>query len=49
MVNLAFRRSFLTLQNGDGAYIAFIAYYAVCFVVTYLVFIRKHEGRLEGV
>jgi NNP family nitrate/nitrite transporter-like MFS transporter len=49
MVNLAFRQSFLTLKNGDGAYIAFIAFYAVCFVVTYLVFIRKHEGRLEGV
>ena len=49
LVNLAFRQSFLTLQNGDGAYIAFIAFYAVCFVVTYLVFIRKHEGRLEGV
>jgi NNP family nitrate/nitrite transporter-like MFS transporter len=49
MVNLAFRRSFLTLKNGDGAYIAFIAFYAVCFVVTWLVFIRKYEGRLEGV
>ncbi|HST80811.1 MAG TPA: MFS transporter, partial [Kineosporiaceae bacterium] len=49
MVNLAFRQSFLTLKNGDGAYIAFIAFYAICFVVTYLVFIRKREGRLEGV
>ena len=34
MVNLAFRQSFLTLKNGDGAYIAFIAFYAICFVVT---------------
>ena len=49
MVNLAFRQSFLTLKNGDGAYIAFIAFYAVCFVVTWAVFIRKREGRLEGV
>jgi NNP family nitrate/nitrite transporter-like MFS transporter len=49
MVNLAFRQSFLTLKNGDGAYIAFIAFYAICFVVTWAVFIRKHEGRLEGV
>jgi len=49
MVNLAFRQSFLTLKNGDGAYVAFIAFYAICFVVTWFVFIRKHEGRLEGV
>ena len=30
LVNLAFRQSFLTSKNGDGAYIAFIAFYAVC-------------------
>jgi NNP family nitrate/nitrite transporter-like MFS transporter len=29
LVNLAFRQSFLTLKNGDGAYLAFIAFYAV--------------------
>ena len=49
LVNLAFRQSFLTLKNGDGAYVAFIAFYAICFAVTWFVFIRKHEGRLEGV
>ena len=49
LVNLAFRQSFLTLKNGDAAYLAFIAFYAVCFAVTWLVFIRKHPGRLEGV
>jgi NNP family nitrate/nitrite transporter-like MFS transporter len=49
LVNLAFRQSFLTLKNGDGAYIAFIAFYAVCFAVTWAVFMRRREGRLEGV
>ena len=49
LVNLAFRQSFLTLKNGDGAYIAFIVFYAVCFAVTWVVFIRPRPGRLEGV
>ncbi len=48
-VNLAFRQSFLTLKTGDGAYIAFIAFYAVCFVVTWAMFIRRSPGRLDGV
>ena len=49
LVNLAFRQSFLTFKTGDGAYIAFIAFYAVCFVVTWAVFIRQREGKLVGV
>ena len=49
LVNLAFRQSFLTLKNGDGAYLAFLGCYAVCFAVTWWVFLRKYEGRLEGV
>jgi NNP family nitrate/nitrite transporter-like MFS transporter len=49
MVNLAFRQSFLTLKNGDGAYIAFIAFYAVCCLVTWVVFIWQRPGRLLGV
>ena len=49
LVNLAFRQSFLTFETGDGAYIAFIAFYAICFVVTWAVFIRQREGRLVGV
>jgi NNP family nitrate/nitrite transporter-like MFS transporter len=47
LVNLAFRQSFLTLQNGDGAYITFIACYAICFAVTWAVFIRPRDGRLN--
>ena len=49
LVNLAFRQSFLVLKNGDGAYIAFLCFYALCFVVTWAVFIRRREGRLVGV
>jgi NNP family nitrate/nitrite transporter-like MFS transporter len=49
MVNLAFRQSFLTLKNGDGAYIAFIASYVVCCLVTWTVFMRERPGRLLGV
>ena len=40
LVNLAFRQSFLDTKNGNAAYIAFIAFYAVCFVVSYLVYVR---------
>ncbi len=49
LVNLAFRQSFLTLKNGNGAYIAFIAFYLLCCVVAWAVFIRPRAGRLEGV
>ncbi|GAB2576855.1 nitrate/nitrite transporter [Microlunatus antarcticus] len=49
LVNLAFRQSFLTLKNGDGAYVTFIAFYAICVVVTWAVFIRNRPGRLVGV
>ncbi len=49
LVNLAFRQSFLTLKNGDGAVLAFIAFYALCCVVTWAVFLRRRAGRLEGV
>ena len=48
-VNLAFRQSFLTFQTGDGAYVAFIAFYALCFAVTWAVFIRPRENKLVGV
>ncbi|MEU5883840.1 MFS transporter [Spirillospora sp. NPDC047279] len=49
LVNIAFRQSFLTTKTGDGAYIAFIAFYALCFVLTYLVYIRTHGRKLAGV
>ena len=40
---------FLTLKNGDGAYIAFLAFYLVFCLVTCAVFMRECQGRLLGV
>ena len=36
-------------ENGDGAYLAFIAFYAVCCLITWAVFMRQRPGRLLGV
>jgi NNP family nitrate/nitrite transporter-like MFS transporter len=36
-------------MNGDGAYIAFVAFYVVCCLVTCIVFMRQRPGRLLGV
>jgi NNP family nitrate/nitrite transporter-like MFS transporter len=47
-VNLAFRESFLTYKNADGAYVVFICFYAVCAVVTAVVYLRRAH-RLPGV
>ncbi|GAA4603034.1 nitrate/nitrite transporter [Actinoallomurus liliacearum] len=49
LVNLAFRQSFLTYKTGNGAYIAFIAYYVLCAVVTWAVYLRRSPRRLPGV
>jgi NNP family nitrate/nitrite transporter-like MFS transporter len=49
LVNLAFRQSFLTYKTGDGAYLVFIAFYALCFVVTWAVYLRPSPARLSGV
>jgi NNP family nitrate/nitrite transporter-like MFS transporter len=49
LVNLAFRQSFLSYKTGDGAYIAFIAFYALCFVVTWYVYLRPSPRKLAGV
>ncbi|RZS80028.1 NNP family nitrate/nitrite transporter-like MFS transporter [Motilibacter rhizosphaerae] len=49
LVNLAFRQSFLDTKTGDRAYIAFIAFYAVCFVVTWAVYVRPSSRKLAGV
>lgn len=39
-INLAFRQSFLTAKTGDPAYWSFLAFYVVCAVVTYVVYLR---------
>jgi NNP family nitrate/nitrite transporter-like MFS transporter len=43
LVNIAFRQSFLSTGTGDNAYIAFLAFYALCFVTTWLVFLRRPQ------
>jgi NNP family nitrate/nitrite transporter-like MFS transporter len=40
-VNLAFRQSFATTKSGTPAVIAFLACYAVCFLVTWAVYLRR--------
>jgi NNP family nitrate/nitrite transporter-like MFS transporter len=49
LVNLAFRQSFLIYRTADAAYIAFIAFYALCVIVTWAVYLRPSARRLSGV
>jgi NNP family nitrate/nitrite transporter-like MFS transporter len=49
IINFALRESFLAEKNGNAAYIAFLAFYALCFVVTYAVYLRKSPKRLTGI
>ncbi|GGZ91169.1 nitrate/nitrite transporter [Streptomyces bluensis] len=43
-INLAFRQSFLTVGTGTGAFVSFLAFYGVCFVVTWAVYLRRPAG-----
>ncbi|MER7190849.1 nitrate/nitrite transporter [Streptomyces flaveolus] len=45
-INLAFRQSFLSLGSGTGAFVAFLAYYGVCFAVTWAVYLRRPAVRV---
>jgi NNP family nitrate/nitrite transporter-like MFS transporter len=49
LVQVAFRESFLHNGDGDVAYLAFIAFYALCAVVTWAVYLRPSPHRLAGV
>ena len=40
-INLAFRESFLSAKSGVPAFVAFLIFYGVCVVVTYVVYLRK--------
>ncbi|MET8681828.1 nitrate/nitrite transporter [Streptomyces sp. NPDC004647] len=40
-INLAFRQSFLTAGSGTAAFVSFLAFYALCFAVTWAVYLRK--------
>jgi MFS transporter, NNP family, nitrate/nitrite transporter len=47
-VNLALRQSFLSNGSADAAYVAFIAYFVVCLVLTLAVF-RRPSASVRGV
>jgi NNP family nitrate/nitrite transporter-like MFS transporter len=40
-INLAFREAFLTTKSGVPAFVAFLIFYGLCFVVTWVVYLRK--------
>ncbi len=40
-INLAFRQSFLSYGSGTGAFVSFLAFYGVCFLVTWAVYLRR--------
>jgi NNP family nitrate/nitrite transporter-like MFS transporter len=40
-INLSLRQSFLSSGSGTGAFVAFLGYYVVCFVVTWAVYLRR--------
>ncbi|MFI7383063.1 nitrate/nitrite transporter [Streptomyces sp. NPDC049813] len=44
-INLAFRQSFQTAGTGTGAFVSFLAFYAVCFAVTWAVYLRRSAAR----
>ncbi|WP_084725774.1 nitrate/nitrite transporter [Streptacidiphilus melanogenes] len=49
LVNLAFRQSFLATGDGDAAYLAFLAAYAVCSLVTWAVYLRPGAHWPKGI
>ncbi|MFF2324570.1 MULTISPECIES: MFS transporter [unclassified Streptomyces] len=49
LVNLAFRQSFLETGNGQAAYLAFVGFYGLCLVATWVFYLRRSEHRLPGV
>ena len=49
LVNVAFRQSFLETGAGNAAYVAFLAVYGICLVVTWAVYLHPRPGRLAGV
>jgi NNP family nitrate/nitrite transporter-like MFS transporter len=47
-INLAFRESFLNAASGTPAFVSFLAYYAVCFAVTWAVYLRRPARAAGG-
>ncbi|MFJ4928833.1 nitrate/nitrite transporter [Streptomyces sp. NPDC088736] len=48
-INLALRQSFLTRGSGTGAFVAFLAFYGLCFAVTWAVYLRGTAPRSRTV
>lgn len=48
-INLAFRQSFAVAKTGTPAVVAFLVFYAVCFAVTWAVYLRKATVPVLGV
>ncbi|NUO43835.1 MAG: MFS transporter, partial [Streptomyces sp.] len=46
-INLAFRQSFLSNGSGTGAFVTFLVYYALCFAVTWAVYLRRTAAKAE--
>ncbi|MEU8691903.1 nitrate/nitrite transporter [Streptomyces sp. NPDC048665] len=44
-INMAFRQSFLSYGSGTGAFVAFLAFYGVCFALTWAVYLRRPAGQ----
>ena len=44
-INVAFRQSFLVTKSGTTAVVAFLVFYALCFVVTWVVYLRPASER----
>ena len=47
LINLAFRTSFQSAKSGTPAFWSFLAFYAVCFVVTYAVYMRAGKSAVD--
>ncbi|MFR9797255.1 nitrate/nitrite transporter [Streptomyces sp. MS06] len=47
-INLSLRQSFLSSGNGTGAFVGFLAYYGLCFVVTWAVYLRGVPSRVQA-
>ncbi|AYC40875.1 nitrate/nitrite transporter [Streptomyces griseorubiginosus] len=48
-INLAFRQSFLSSGSGTGAFVSFLAYYALCFGITWAVYLRRTAPQGQAV
>ncbi|PWI18084.1 MFS transporter [Streptomyces sp. Act143] len=46
-INMAFRQSFLSNGSGTGAFVSFLVYYALCFAVTWAVYLRRTAVKAE--